>query len=73
MARIPMGTTPVRKPLPNVYTVLLAVAIIALLAAILVVGDFLLSPADTGQGYGLTPGQMFEKIETVDLPTTPKK
>ena len=39
---------------------------------ILVVGDFLMSPVENGQGYGLTPGEMLEKIEIVDLPAPPK-
>jgi len=66
-----MGSSPAGKPLPNVYTALLAVAIIVLLSAILVVGNLLMSSVgDDSQkgGYGLSPSDLFGSVEPADLP-----
>jgi hypothetical protein len=52
------ATRPAR---PNIYTVLLLVAIVALLAAVILVGMRLMSASP--EGYGLTFEQLFSPLE----------
>ena len=55
------------KPEPNVYTVLILVAIVALLVALVVVSHNLMS------SYGLSFGEMFGKVVTPSaVPFSPK-
>ena len=75
MTRIPMGSSPAGKALPNVYTALLAVAIIVMLSAVFVVGNLLMAPVgkESGKGgYELSPGDLFGTVEPTELPE-PKK
>lgn len=51
------------KPAANVYTVMMAIAIIMLVAAIFVVGLKLLSPLPNG--YGLTIGDLFKSVTDI--------
>ncbi len=48
-------------PQPDVYTVLLLVAIIGLAVAVVVCGMRLTAAANAG-GYGMTVGQMFDEL-----------
>jgi hypothetical protein len=55
------GNTPVQsKPQPNVYTVLLVIGILALLAGIFVGFQRLTGSVETGQGYGMEVGELFQ-------------
>jgi len=56
------------KPQPNVYTVLLIVAILAMVVAIAAVGYRLM--AASPQGYDLTFKDLFEPVKA--LPASPK-
>jgi hypothetical protein len=61
MTQSPQGPIVQVRAQPNVYTVMLFVAIVALTLAVGVVLWRLTSDAPTG--YGLTFGQMFEPIK----------
>jgi hypothetical protein len=62
-----MASTPSQGPViqvkaqPDVYTVILLVAIIALVAAIVFCGWKLTAQVDAG-GYGMTVGQFFQAL-----------
>jgi len=63
-----MATSPSQGPViqvraqPDVYTVLMLVAIIALTVAVVVAGWKLMTPVADG-GYGLTIGQLFQSVD----------
>jgi len=63
-----MASTPPQGPViqvkaqPDVYTILMLVAIIALAAAVVICGWKLTTPVADG-GYGLTIGQLFESLK----------
>ena len=63
-----MATSPSQGPViqvraqPDVYTVLMLVAIIALTVAVVVAGWKLMTPVTDG-GYGLTIGQLFQPVD----------
>lgn len=49
------------KASPNVYTVLIIIALLSLLATIGIAGNRLMKPAP--EGYGMEVGQMFSPFE----------
>ena len=61
MTRLPAPQHVAPKPAPTIYTALLAVAIVALLATVIIVLHNLM--AEPPNGYGLTFGQIFSKVE----------
>jgi len=79
MTQAPSSPVVETKPVANVYTVLLIVAILALALAIGVVGHRLTGPVTEGRaegaGYGLTVEQLFGNTETLpkasDAPARP--
>lgn len=62
-----MALTPSQGPViqvkaqPDIYTVLLVVAIIGLVAAVVLCGWKLTAPVDAG-GYGMAMGQLFDEL-----------
>jgi hypothetical protein len=64
------------KPQPNIYTVLLIIAILALYTAIGFVGFRLMKPVGTSPdaegGYGMGVGEMFEPFEAPREAVSPK-
>lgn len=62
-----MAVTPSQGPViqvkaqPDVYTVMLVVALIGLMAAIVFCGWKLTSPVDAG-GYGMAIGELFKEL-----------
>jgi len=67
MTRMPSGFSAKVKPQPNIYTVLLVVAILALTVAIAVSAHTLLTPVAQG-GYGLEMGGLFQPFESAAPP-----
>jgi hypothetical protein len=65
------GPVPV-KPQSNVYTVLVAIAVIALVVALVIVLNALLTPVDRG-GYGLELGQLFDPQKLPEEIRPPKQ
>ena len=61
MTRFSAKQNIVPQPMPNIYTALLAVAIVALLATVVVVLHNLM--ASPPNGYGLSFGEIFSKLE----------
>ncbi|MCD6304464.1 MAG: hypothetical protein J7M21_05830 [Planctomycetes bacterium] len=61
MTQLPQGPTIPVKPQPNIYTVMLLVAIIALAMAVVVVFWKLTSPPPVG--YGMEFGDFFKPIK----------
>jgi hypothetical protein len=65
-----MATSPSQGPViqvkaqPDVYTILMLLAIIALTVAIVVAGWKLTAPAASG-GYGLSFGQLVQSLDTL--------
>lgn len=49
------------KPQVNIYTVLMLISIIVLVAAIVICGMKLTGPVESG-GYGLTIGELFQPL-----------
>lgn len=67
MTSLPPGGTGVRsQPPPNIYTVLLLVAVVALLAALIVTLWTLLSPLPNG--YGMELGHFFGPVPDANVP-----
>lgn len=65
-----MASTPPQGPVvqvkaqPDIYTILMLVAIIAVAVAVVICGMKLTSPVADG-GYGLTVGQLFEPLKAL--------
>lgn len=64
----PTKAAPSAKPRPNVYTVLIIVAIIALAVTIGIVLNNLMSPVGPDGGYGMSLSDLFSPPES---PATP--
>lgn len=65
MTQSPTGNVVEVKPAPTVYSVLIIIALLALVTAIFVAGHRLAaSPAD-GAGYGLSVGEMLKPWEEI--------
>ncbi len=58
-----------QKPQPNVYTVLLVIAIIVMIVAVAVCFNLLTSPVAEG-GYGLEAGQLLDPLKGLGQPGT---
>ena len=64
MSQYPYGGSPVQpKPQPNVYTVLLIIAILVLGVAVGLCANYLMSPVENGAGYGKTVSDLFEPMK----------
>jgi hypothetical protein len=61
MTRFPAPQNVVPQPTPNIYTAMLAVAIVVLLATVIIVMHNLM--ASPPNGYGLSFGDIFSKLE----------
>jgi hypothetical protein len=57
-------TPPPTKSQPNVYTVLLIIAILVMVIAVFLCYDLLTSPVAQG-GYGLEPGDLLEPLKGI--------
>lgn len=53
------------KPAPTVYTVLILIALLALIASIGIAGHRLMASPANGAGYGLTVGEIFKPWDEI--------
>ena len=53
------------KPAPTVYTVLILIALVALVVSIIIAGHRLMASPDKGAGYGLSVGEIFKPWDEI--------
>lgn len=71
MAAIQTSNVVEVKPSANVYTVLIIIALLSLLATIGIAGRRLMSPAP--EGYGISAGEMFSPFEEPQQASAPTR
>jgi hypothetical protein len=66
MSQVPPGGQPVVevKPQPNIYSVMLVIAILVLAVTIGLVMHNLMASWEDGSGYGLSVGELFQPLDT---------
>ncbi|MBN1553494.1 MAG: hypothetical protein JXA11_02020 [Phycisphaerae bacterium] len=65
MAKSPTNNVVEVKPAPTVYTVLILIALIFLIAAIFIAGNRLTAAPADGSGYGLSVGDILKPWEEI--------
>ncbi len=65
MTQSPTGNVVEVKPAPTVYTVLMMIAVLALIVAIFVAGHRLTASPTSEAGYGLSVGEILKPWEEI--------